>query len=92
MSEILIDVLCIYRQLIGKNLQVPEDISSCLVLLQIIMVEIPIEGCFSFLLQTPEQLLLDFLQQVKAYKEIPVVIESLMLVLGDLAIKGSFVA
>ena len=57
----------------------------------VVFVEVPIETCLSGFLQAREELLLNLLQDVESHKDVDIVIELDVLVLGHLAVECALV-
>ena len=73
-AEIVVDVGIAAVELVGESFQHLADKGACLVLgiVDIIVVEIPVEVCLALLLQTAEELLLHLLEQVEAHEDVVV--------------------
>ena len=68
------------------------DVVACLVSIDIVMVEIPIEMGLAFLFEPQAELSLCFLHHVEAHEEIGIILELDILVGSHLAIEGAFVS
>ena len=93
LGEIVVDGFVVVVEFVGEQLQVLLDVVSAFVVTgHVVSVEIPIEQGFPGIFQSLEELLLNLLQHVEPHKDIDVVVELDVFVVGHLAIECAFVS
>ena len=90
-GEIVVDIVIVIVQLVREVVDILGNVVTCLELVEVIVVVVPIEMGFTLLLHPTEERLFHLLKHVEANKEIGVVFEINIFAFSHFTVECSFI-